>query len=91
MPRLAIDNSLNGLCDVFNEQENLEVIIDQMILKMWLIASVHKSFLENVEHAQRKQKKVYVAKKRLHTFEGFKENTKVKMCRPRNKRSLFSN
>ncbi len=24
-PRLTIDNSLSGLCDVFDEQENLEV------------------------------------------------------------------
>jgi hypothetical protein len=50
-PRLTIDNSFSGLCDVFDEQENLEVIIDQMILKMKLITSMHKSLLENVEHA----------------------------------------
>ncbi len=62
-----------------------------MILKMQLIASVHKSLLENVEHVQRKQRKVYVAKKRLQTFEGFIKNTKVKMRRPGKKRSLFNN
>jgi hypothetical protein len=90
-PRLAIDNNLSGLCDVFDEQENLEVIIDQMILKMWLIASVHKSLLENVKHVQRKQKKVYVARKRLQTFEGFTKNTKVKMHRPKKKKSLLNN
>jgi hypothetical protein len=59
---------------------------DQMILKMQLIASVHKSLLENVEHAQGKQRKVYVAKKGLQTFEGFIENTKVKMHKLRKKR-----
>jgi hypothetical protein len=58
---------------------------------MQLIASVHKTLLENVEHAQRKQRKVYVAKKGLQTFESFIENTKVKMCRPRKKRLLLSN
>jgi len=52
---------------------------------------VHKSLLENVEHAQRKQRKVYVARKGLQTFEAFVENTKVKMCKPKKKRSLFSN
>jgi hypothetical protein len=47
--------------------------------------------LDNVEHARRKQRKVYVARKGLQTFEGFIENTKVKMCRHGNKRSLLSN
>jgi hypothetical protein len=56
-----------------------------------LIASVHKSLLENVEHVQRKQRKVYVARKGLQTFEGFIENTKVKMHRTRKKKSLLIN
>jgi hypothetical protein len=42
--------------------------------------------LENVEHAQRKQRKVYAARKRLQTFEGYTENTKVKMWRAGEKR-----
>jgi hypothetical protein len=46
------------------------------------VANVHKTLMENVEHAQRKQRKVYVARKGLQTFEGFTENTKVKMHRP---------
>jgi hypothetical protein len=33
-PKLTIDNSLRGLCDVFNEQENPKVMAKQMILKM---------------------------------------------------------
>jgi phage shock protein A len=36
---------------MFDEHENPKVIVDQMILKMQLIANVHKSLLENVEHA----------------------------------------
>jgi hypothetical protein len=90
-PKFTIDNSLSGLCDVFDEHASPEVMVDQMILKMQLIASVHKSLLENVEHAQRKQRKVYVAKKGLQTFEGFAENTKIEMRRPGKKRSLFNN
>jgi hypothetical protein len=50
-PRLTIDNNLNGLCDVFDEQENPEVMVKQMIRKMRLIVSVHKTLLENVKHA----------------------------------------
>jgi hypothetical protein len=66
-------------------------MVEQMILKMQLIANVHKTLLENVEQAQKRQRKVYAAKKGLQTFEGFTENAKVKMRRPRKKRSLFSN
>jgi hypothetical protein len=88
-PRLTIDNSLSGLCDVFYEHANLEVIPNQMIIKMQLIASVHKFLFENVEHVQRKQKKVYVARKGLQTFEGFIKNIKIKMHRPRKKRYIF--
>jgi hypothetical protein len=71
MPKLTIDNNLRGLCDVFDEQENPEVITKQMILKMQLIASVHKTLLENVEQAQKRQRKVYATRKGLQTFEGF--------------------
>ncbi len=53
-PRPTIDNSLSCLCDVFDEQASAEVMANQMIFKMQLIVSVHKSLLENVEHAQKK-------------------------------------
>jgi hypothetical protein len=89
-PKFTVDNSLSGLCDVFDEQESPKIMADQMILKMQLIASVHKSLLENVEHVQRKQMKVYVARKGLQTFEGFTKNTKVKIHKPGKKRSLLS-
>ncbi len=52
---------------------------------------MHKSLLENVGHAQKKEKKVYVAKKKLQAFEGFIKNTKIKMRIPGKKRSLLSN
>ncbi len=52
---------------------------------------MHKSLLENVEHVQRKHRKVYAVRKGLQTFEGFIENTKVKMQRPGKKISLFNN
>jgi hypothetical protein len=51
---------------------------DQMILKMQLIPNVYKSLLENVKHAQRKQRKVYATRKRLQTFEGLQKIPKSK-------------
>jgi hypothetical protein len=45
-PRLTIDNNLSGLCDVFDKQESPKIMANQMIFKMQLIASVHKSLLE---------------------------------------------
>jgi hypothetical protein len=90
-PRSTINNNLSGLCDVFDDQESPKVMANQMIFKMQLIASVHKSLLENVEHDQRKQKKVHVVRKGLQAFEGFTKNTKVKMHRLGKKRSLFNN
>ncbi len=91
MPKLTIDNNFNGLCNIFNEHANPQVVTDQMILKMQLIASVHKSLLKNVEDVQKKQRKVYVARKGLQTFEDFVENSKVKMRRPRKKILLLNN
>jgi len=58
-PRLTINNNLRGLCDVFDEQENPKIVVEQMILKMQLIARVHKTLLDNVKQAQRRQRKVY--------------------------------
>jgi hypothetical protein len=89
--RLTIDNNLRGLCDVFNEQENLEIMVEHMILKMQVIASVHKTLLKNVEQAQRKQRKVYATRKGLQNLKSFTENAKVKMHKPRKKRSLLRN
>jgi hypothetical protein len=91
MLRLTIDNSFNGLCDVFDEHASPEIMADEMIIKMQLITSVHKSLLENVEHAQRKQRKVCVAEKGFQAFEGFVKNNKVKMRKPGKKKSLLSN
>ncbi len=54
---------------------------------MQLIASVHKTLLENVEHAQRRQKKVFIVRKGLQTLESFT----VKMHKLGKKRSLINN
>jgi hypothetical protein len=33
-PRLVVDNSLNGLCEVVNEQMGFKAVVEQMIWKM---------------------------------------------------------
>jgi L-rhamnose mutarotase len=55
-----------------------------------LVANIYKTLLENVEQVQKKQHKVYVARKRLQLFEGFEEgDTKVKMHKLGKKRNLM--
>ncbi len=90
-PRLTIDNNFNGLCDVFDEFVGLEVTVKQMVQKMQLIAVLHRSLLENVEHAQKKQRKTHIICKGLHTFDGFESNNKVKMHRLGKNKSLMWN
>jgi len=50
-PRLTVDNSLNGLCDVVDEQVGSKAMVKQMIRKMSFVSCTHKSLLENVEQA----------------------------------------
>jgi hypothetical protein len=52
-------------CVMFDESARLEFMIEQLIHKMHLIVSMHKSLLENVKQAQNKQRKVYVTHKGL--------------------------
>jgi len=53
-------------------------MVEQMINKMQLVVNIHKTLLENVEQAQKKQWKVYAVWKRLQLFEGFEEgDTKI--------------
>jgi hypothetical protein len=63
--RLTIDNNFNGLCDVFDEFASLEMMVEQMVQKMQFIVVVHRSLLENVEHAQKKQRKTHATCKGL--------------------------
>ncbi len=89
-PKLTTDNNFNGLCNVLDEHATLEVMVELMVHKMELIANVHKSLLENVEHVQKKQQEVYATRKGLQIFDGFEKN-KVKMCKPSKKKSLVHN
>jgi len=89
-PRLTTNNNLSVLCVVVGKQVGHEVMVEQMINKMQLVANIYKTLLENVEQAQKTQRKVYVARKGLQLFERFEErDTKVKMRKPGKKRNLM--
>jgi len=63
--RLIVSNSLNGLCDVVNEQVGPKAMAGHILLKKQLVSWIHKSLLENVEQVQKKQGKVYAFRKGL--------------------------
>ncbi len=50
-PCLTTNNSLSGLCAIVDEQVGHEVMVEQMINKMQLVANIHKILLDNVEQA----------------------------------------
>jgi hypothetical protein len=87
--RLRADNYLHDLTAVTNDCVGVEVAAAQFLQKMKLITSIHEDVLLNVEQAQKKQRKAYVAKKGKHLFEGLiAGETMVKMKKPRKKRAL---
>jgi hypothetical protein len=56
---------------------------------MELITSIHEDVLLNVEQAQKKQRKIYAARKGKHLFEGLiAGEMMVKMKKPGKKRTL---
>ncbi len=88
-PRLRADNYLRTLTNVVDDGVDVEQLAAQFLEKVELIASIHKSVLINVEHAQKKQRSTYASKKGKHMFEGLiAGETMVKMKKPGKKRAL---
>jgi hypothetical protein len=88
-PRLRADNYLQALTTETTDSGDMEVDAMQFILKVELIASIHDNVLQNVEHAQRQQKKSYVARRGKHLFEGLiAGQSMVKMKKPGKRRAL---
>jgi len=82
-PRLRADNYLDALTIVTNDSDDVEVAAAHFVQKMELIASIHEDVLLNVEQAQKKQRKAYVARKGKHMFEGLiAGETMVRMKKP---------
>jgi hypothetical protein len=87
--RLRADNYLNALTDVIEDGTDVEVAAAQFLEKVKLIASIHESVLLNMEHAQKKQKSTYAARKGKHLFEGLVAGVSmVKMKKPGKRRAL---
>jgi len=88
-PRLRADNYLQDLTAETDDGDDIEKAATQFLQKMELVGSIHSSVLCNVEQAQKHQKKVYVARKGKHLFEGLiAGRTMVKMKKPGKRRAL---
>jgi hypothetical protein len=61
---------LQALTIAVDDVANTTTTTKQFIKKMKLIFSIHENVLFNVEHVQKKQKRVYVTRKRKQTFKG---------------------
>jgi len=72
-PRLNVDNSLNSLIKIVDDHMELKDVFLHMVKKMELVACLHDSLLENLEHAQKKQRKTNFIKKGRMMFVGFDE------------------
>jgi hypothetical protein len=88
-PQLRADNYLQALTAETDDGVDMETIAAQFLQKVELIASIHNNVLLNVEQAQKQQKKVYVARRGKHLFEGLiAGQTMVKMKKPGKRRAL---
>jgi hypothetical protein len=88
-PRLRADNYLHSLTAEVDDTADVEITAERLMQKMKLIASIHENILLNVEQAQQKQKRTYVARKGKQTFEGLVPGeTMVKMKKPGKKKAL---
>ncbi len=88
-PRLnEVDNHLNMLAKEIDEKIGIEKMV-KVIVKMELIARMHKTILRTVEKAQQKQRNTYASRKWKHMFPCFVvEKDMVKMKKP-SKRKYF--
>jgi hypothetical protein len=90
--RFTCDNSLVAFTNVEEEKLILEEMTQLIMEKLKLISNMHSFVLENLDQAQKKQRRSYVARKGKHDFVGFEEGkTVVKMRKPGKRRTLLAN
>ncbi len=76
---MNVDNSLNSLIKIVVAHVELKDVASHIMKKMELVASLHESLLEKLEHAQKKQKKANFTKKGCMMFVGFEKKVWIKM------------
>jgi hypothetical protein len=82
-PRFTCDNSLVEFTNVEEEELTLEEMAQLMVEKLKLISNTHSFVLENVDQAQKRQHRNYVAQKNKQEFVGFEGGkTIVKLRKP---------
>jgi hypothetical protein len=80
---------LQALTAETDDGVDMEAAAAQFLQKVELIASIHDNDLLNVEQAQKQQKKIYVARRGKHLFEGLiVGQTMVKMKKPGKRKAL---
>ncbi len=88
-PCLTADNYMQALTAKIADSGDVETDATQFIQKVELIASIHDNVLQNVEQAQRQQKKSYATRRGKHLFEGLiAGQSMVKMKKPGKRRAL---
>jgi len=91
-PRLTCDNGLSTFTNVQKDELTVDEMTQLMVEKLKLIFDMHSSVLENVDQAQNKQCRSYVAQKGKQEFLGLEEGrTMVKMKKPGKNKSLLAN
>jgi len=91
-PRFTCDNNLVAFINVEEEEFILEEMTQVMVEKLKLISNMHSILLENMDQAQKRQRKSYVARKGKQEFVGFEEGKNmVKMRKLRKRRALLIN
>jgi hypothetical protein len=77
---------------VQKDELTLDAMMQLMVEKLKLISDMHSYVLENVDQAQKKQRRRYAARKGKQEFSRLeKRRTMVKMKKPRKKRALLAN
>ncbi len=91
-PRLTCDNGLFAFINVEKDELTMEEMTQLMVEKLKLIYDMHSFVLENVDQAQKRQHKSYVAWKGKQEFVGLEEGkTMVKMRELGKKKALLAN
>jgi hypothetical protein len=90
-PRFTCDNGLSTFTNVENDELTMEEMMQLMVEKLKLTFYMYSSVLENVDQAQKRQRRSYATQKGKQEFVGLEERkTMIKMRKPGKKRALLA-